>query len=470
MDVEPFCSGYLHLKPKEASLVDLILLLFSSEFKRQRFVDCPERHNYRSFGYRWLIFISVIAQKVLFSLRKPMATVGYVLELWINLLSSNGGFFMLLINGLKGKLVKPDRSSATFTSVVGNTDRRVELDSHIKPNNDRRYYASLSLMAAKFSYENKAFINNIVKNHWNMEFLGFYRFWNDYEKLFSTQAFLFQEKRVDPNVIVVAFRGTEPFDAIAWCTDVDISWYEIQNVGKIHSGFMKALGLQKNRGWPKEIDLENEHPFAYYSIRQMLRETLQNNKEAKFILTGHSLGAALAILFVFVLVFHEESWLLERLEGVYTFGQPRVGDKQFGEFMENNLNKYEVNYRRYVYCNDIVPRLPYDDSSLLFKHFGPCFYYNSFYQGKVTKEEPNKNYFSLLWALPKYVNAVWELIRGFILPYIEGPDYREGWFLRFFRVIGLVIPGLSAHGPQDYDNATRLGSLTSPLQAQDLIR
>ncbi|KAJ0086817.1 hypothetical protein Patl1_08933 [Pistacia atlantica] len=349
MDVEPFCNGYLHLKPKEASLVDLILLLFSSELKRQRFVDCPERHNYRSFGYRWLIFISVIAQKVLFSLRKPMATVGYVLELWLNLLSSNGGFFMILINGLKGKLVKPDRSSATFTSVVGNTDRRVELDSHIKPNNDGRYYASLSLMAAKFSYENKAFINNIVKNHWNMEFLGFYRFWNDYEKLFSTQAFLLQEKRVDPNVIVVAFRGTEPFDAIAWCTDVDISW-------------------------------------------------------------------------------------------------------------------------RYVYCNDIVPRLPYDDRSLMFKHFGACFYYNSFYQGKVTKEEPNKNYFSLLWALPKYVNAVWELVRGFILPYIEGPDYGEGWFLRFFRVIGLVIPGLSAHGPQDYDNATRLGSLTSPLQAQDLIQ
>lgn len=399
-----------------------------------------------------------------------MAIAGYALEMWLNLLSSNGGFYMLLINVLKGRLVIPDRSSATFTSVVGYSDIRVELDAQVKPNDDSRYYASLSLMAAKLVYENNAFISNIVKNHWNMEFLGLYRFSNDYQKLFSVQAFLHQDKMVNPDVIVVAFRGTQPFDATAWCTDVDISWYDIQNVGKIHGGFMKALGLQKNRGWPKDIDPESESSFAYYSIRKMLRERLQNNKEAKFILTGHSLGGALAILFVFVLVFHKESCLLERLEGVYTFGQPRVGDEQFGKFMERNLKDYEVNYKRYVYCNDMVPRLPYDDRNLFFKHFGACFYYDSFYQGKVMKEEPNKNYFSLLWALPKYVNAYWELIRGAVLPYIEGPDYREGWFLRLYRVIGLAIPGLSAHGLQDYNNATRLGSLASVPQAQDLIQ
>lgn len=80
---------------------------------------------------------------------------------------------------------------------------------------------------------------------------------------------------------------------------------------------------------------------------------------------------------------------------------------------------------------------------------------------QVMEEEPNKNYFNLFWVAPKIINAVWELVRGFILPYIKGPDYREGWLLRLARVVGLVIPGLSAHSPQDYDNALRLGSLPS---------
>ena len=186
---------------------------------------------------------------------------------------------------------------------------------------------------------------------------------------------------------MVAFRGTNPFDADDWTTDVDLSWYDLQGIGKLHRGFMKALGLQEN-GWPKEIEQGSGHSYAYYEIRQMLRNILLKNEKAKFILTGHSLGGALAILFMGVLALHQEAWLLERLEGVYTFGQPRVGDGQFGEFMIDKLKRYEVRYMRHVYSNDIVPRLPYDDNLLLFKHFGPCIYFNSFYKGKVSALSP----------------------------------------------------------------------------------
>ncbi|KAJ4701741.1 Lipase [Melia azedarach] len=466
---DQFCDNYLSLKPKDAGLLDLLLLLFSSDLKKRSFIECPEGVRLTNFCHRWVIFISVVAQRVLFLLRTPLAMVGNVIELWLNLLSGDVGFLKLSISILTGKLTIPDRSSATFTSFVGNIDRRVDLDRSIKPNN-RKYYASLSLMASKLSYENEAFINSIVTDHWQMEFLRFFDFWNDYQQRFSTQAFLLQDTRANPNVVVVAFRGTSPFQADDWCTDVDISWFEIPNVGKVHGGFMKALGLQTNQGWPKEIDkekLSSDHPFAYYTIRKMLRELLEKNKGAKFILTGHSLGGALAVLFASVLVLHEETWLLERLEGVYTFGQPRVGDRKFGKFMNKNLEKYDVNYWRYVYSNDIVPRLPYDDRTLLFKHFGPCLYFNSCYKGKVVKEEPNKNYFNLLWAAPKYTHAVWELIRSFILPYAKGPDYRESWLSIAVRMVGLVIPGLPAHSPQDYDNATRLDSLPFNLQPED---
>lgn len=191
-----------------------------------------------------------------------------------------------------------------------------------------------------------------------------------------------QDTKSEPNLIVVGFRGTEPFDADQWRTDLDISWYELPDVGKVHGGFMRALGVQNNNGWPKEI-VQTEHRYAYYTIREKLRAMLEANEDAKFILTGHSLGGALAILFAAVLTFHDEAWLLDRLEGVYTFGQPRVGDHKFGEYMKDMLRKYDVRYLRYVYCNDMVPRVPYDDKNLFFKHFGPCLYFNSLYLGQV---------------------------------------------------------------------------------------
>lgn len=244
----------------------------------------------------------------------------------------------------------------------------------------------------------------------------------DFQKEMSTQVFILCDKAKGANLILVSFRGTEPFDADDWSTDFDYSWYEIPKVGKIHMGFLEALGLgnrddpatfyhqlQRKNTKPNGVNIgayseslfsgtdsdadqsftssetppEKTQVTAYDTLRSKLKRLLEEHEDANFIVTGHSLGGALAILFPTVLVVHEEMEMMERLLGVYTFGQPRIGNRQLGRFMEAHLERPLPKYFRVVYCNDIVPRLPYDDKTFLYKHFGRCLYYNSLYVEKV---------------------------------------------------------------------------------------
>ncbi|CAM8953837.1 unnamed protein product [Rhodiola kirilowii] len=373
-----FATDYMLLDQEKLGIKDLYHILFSSDIENRNSVDTSAARE-DDISRRWIIFISILAQKLLQLASKPLSKFGSAIEYWLNLLSCNGGFFRLVLNILR-----------------------------------------------------------------------------DYQRKYTTQAFLLHDKQCDPDVVVVAFRGTETFDADAWCSDFDISWYAIPGMGNIHGGFMKALGLVKSHGWPKEV--EDGPPLAYYEIRKMLRDILSKNDKTQFIVTGHSLGGALAILFPSILALHEEDWMLDRLSAVYTFGQPRVGDETFGRYMEENFQKHDIRYFRFVYNFDIVPRLPYDDTSLMFKHFGTCIFFDSYYEAKIVAEEPNKNYFSLKYVIPKTICSGRELIRSFTIHYLKGPVYVEGGLCRFFRVIGLMINGVPNHMPQDYVNSTRLAA------------
>lgn len=221
----------------------------------------------------------------------------------------------------------------------------------------------------------------------------------------NTQVFICCDKPKDANLIVISFRGTEPFNAQDWSTDFDFSWYEVEKVGKIHVGFLEAMGLG-SRGDPStfknhlrrklagffHLDQETETMMmewakksAYYAVSMKLKSLLTEHRNAKFVVTGHSLGGALAILFPCVLVIQEETEIIRRLLNIYTFGQPRIGDAQLGKFMEAHLNFPANRYYRVVYCNDMVPRVPFDDKVFAFKHFGVCLYYDSRYFGQVSR-------------------------------------------------------------------------------------
>ncbi|XP_022152547.1 uncharacterized protein LOC111020243 [Momordica charantia] len=428
-----FASDYLILKPEEATLLDLFLFVLPFGFKNLRkLVDCPpeKEESYNSFGNRWIIFFSILWQKILLA--------------------------FLNQHKEKPKTEDPPTVNCKDWSLSGR-DKNIKLDDPFQ------YYAILSVRASALATEDfsphPSVVETVVNSCWNMKLLGCYDLWNDFQDMGSTQVFMFQNTATDPNVTVVAFRGTT--DVYDMKVDLDFSWYEIANVGKIHRGFMEALGLQKQLGWPKEL-VKPEHDYAYYFLRQQLRDIAKSNDKARFIITGHSLGAALATLFVTILAFHEELDLLEKLKAVYTFGQPRVGDVQFVQFMENvNSKVHKFPYYRYVYSMDVVPRIPFDvEGDQWYKHFGGCLYYDCNYTGEFLEEEPNKNYLSIPWLIPKYLYAWWELLRSLLLPVIMcNPDYFETSQIFYARVFGLFIPGASAHNVVNYIYSARWGKI-----------
>ncbi|KAL2932890.1 Feruloyl esterase A [Bienertia sinuspersici] len=470
---------YMIIRPERAGFGDLWRfwrkgdIISGSKFIKTNCCDDDEIKDYKALDIedwrslfdgkdnRWVIVVSVIVRKLIKFFGKPMKWFGYFVDFFLNLLSLNGNLFGLAFNAVQGKVVIPERGTTTFISTIGHLDGRIELNKsdnlgeessnygiEIEIKNNRALLMDLCIMASKLAYENASVVKEVVVSHWKA----------NYQQQLSTQVFILCDKPVDANFILISFRGTEPYDADDWSTDFDYSWYDIPHIGKIHMGFLEALGLgnrtetltfTQNLLHTKNVTVANAPEMAeltaYNAVKTKLKDLLQEHKNAEFIVTGHSLGGALAILFPTVLAIHEERAMIERLLGVYTFGQPRIGDRKLGSFMEDQLNEPELRYFRVVYCNDVVPRLPYDDKTFLYKHFG-----------KVD-EEPNKNFYGIRYLIPAYMNAAWELMRALTMSYIYGVDYKEDWYSIMLRIVGLMLPGISAHSPRDYVNSMRLG-------------
>jgi triacylglycerol lipase len=88
------------------------------------------------------------------------------------------------------------------------------------------------------------------------------------------------------------------------------------------------------------------------SIRKLLKKAGAGTRRTLWI-TGHSLGGALAVLAGGACAYDPDTLL--PVNGVYTFGQPRVG---LHDFCNNIELKFGRVYYRFVNNRDVVPRVP----------------------------------------------------------------------------------------------------------------
>eukprot|EP00252_Welwitschia_mirabilis_P020209 TRINITY_DN4906_c0_g1_i1.p1 TRINITY_DN4906_c0_g1~~TRINITY_DN4906_c0_g1_i1.p1 ORF type:complete len:495 (+),score=6.04 TRINITY_DN4906_c0_g1_i1:214-1698(+) len=467
--------------PEKMKARHLLKNLVHSQNKKvdySSFAQWPQQSTKQAFGDSWKTILSLLVMRVLHLLYYPLKILGFVVEFVLNFAYLNGGICRSFFRLITGRLQIPKKGTENFQSVIGLLERRQDLYKierdvleggkvqHPPESPGDRFYVDLCAMASSVAYENDKVIQNRVTKRWKMHFVKYFDLWNERLKTYDTQAYIFTDRKEDANLIVLAFRGTEPFNANDWQTDVDLSWYKIPYVGRVHLGFMEALGVAnrhdatdiiKNLNLKLRNTEQPNKPLAYYALVYHLKKLLDTHKDAKLLVTGHSLGGALAILFASVLVLKNEDEILGRLTGVYTFGQPRVGDEEFGSYVAKKLDKPVPRYYRIVYCNDLVPRVPFDDNIFLFKHFGSCYYYASFFSLQKLRDEPLKN-MSLSYIVSSTLNAGWEATVCFFLPYFRGDEYRETWLCTITRfTAGLLFPGVVSHCLVNYVHSARLG-------------
>jgi triacylglycerol lipase len=130
-----------------------------------------------------------------------------------------------------------------------------------------------------------------------------------------------------------------------WIADLDFELVSGPWQGKVHAGFYDALSCV----W-RMLDAD---------VERLLTEGPR-----QLWVTGHSLGAALASLAV-------SRWLEggRPVAGLYTFGQPRTGDRTFARHFDFAFRPYTF---RVVNHLDVVTRTP--PRSLGYWHLGTFIY------------------------------------------------------------------------------------------------
>ncbi|XP_037039210.1 lipase-like [Bradysia coprophila] len=135
--------------------------------------------------------------------------------------------------------------------------------------------------------------------------------------------------------IVVAFRGTwNVWNVVLDVLLIAATPYDTPEPILIHQGFYIA-----------EMSL-------YDDVVRTIAKYLNLNPGLKVVLTGHSLGGAMARLTYFFL--EDNKQFPSVVYELFTYGEPRVGNVYFAEFMNNQ----PIVIARVVARADIIPHIP----------------------------------------------------------------------------------------------------------------
>jgi len=178
---------------------------------------------------------------------------------------------------------------------------------------------------------------------------------------------------------------------------------------------------------------------AFLQARNMLADLLKDKPRLVWV-TGHSLGAALASLFVAVLVIEHDE-ILNYFGGLYSFGQPRIGDRKLGSLFLNLESQGKV--YRVVNDYDIVPHLPPKKWFPDYIHHGTLVFMSS--DGRISYQDHLSPHEEKNPKLRNLTDGAGNNVRKFVKGLVSN---EESGLRRFVRVV--FPPCANDHYPSDY--------------------
>lgn len=315
------------------------------------------------------------------------------------------------------------------------------------------------------------------------------------------------------NDIFLIFRGTSPLNIQNFVTDFNIGMMDVRtpsgvSMGKVHRGFWEAMGescpapAQRSTTLQVQLssaslyrtitstvqaaaeigkfaidqllhhvsdpidnswigyDIDIRHHSMYAQAEGWIMELINRQQESiskkRFYVGGHSLGGALGTIFVAKMI-QSESPLLRHFAGMYTFGQPKVGDAEFSRAFYPEIS---CKIFHHAYNNDIVARVP-----PWFYNYqtppGTLVFIDSAHQMTLYPPDPRTNE-------PVPVRPISYIhLSGLLNSNVIRRLAHESWLRVLFRLLFPFF--LNDHFPSDYCAGIRQGLLNKdvPIAGQE---
>lgn len=181
-------------------------------------------------------------------------------------------------------------------------------------------------------YSEVAYCGNFATRAYNQEAAGFV-FTNQFDGKLDTLGFM----GYNPNdqSIYISYRGSQ--DIENWVSNVDILKHKCPSEWgidkcEVHAGFYAAENSVIDSIWANVQQLTQKYP-SY-----------------RVVVTGHSLGGALATLTAVDLV--SKGVEASKME-LWNFGSPRVGNEEFAQGVSERFSIHRVTHHK-----DMVPHVP----------------------------------------------------------------------------------------------------------------
>lgn len=143
----------------------------------------------------------------------------------------------------------------------------------------------------------------------------------------------------------IAFRGTEKTSRSNILTDAAFLKRPWHIGGRVHRGFRRAYSEAGSVRWTDRDGKPGPMHDRGFSMRDCLGTWVAQHARGRLVVTGHSLGAALATLLA-----------SEHLQAeLVTFGSPLVGNAEFAALFDDPARIV----KRYRGCCDLVTSIPY---------------------------------------------------------------------------------------------------------------